>query len=226
MLAIIPARGGSKGLPNKNIKLLNGKPLICYTIEAALKCPEITHVFVSTDSKEIAEVAKIAGAWIPDLRPSDLSSDTASSIDVYRYSLEYLKNNFNLNFESFIVLQPTSPLRSAEDINLAIKLFKDRNADSVISYTKESHPIYWHKKINDFGHIQNIFPDNKFSNRQDFPITYYPNGAIYIFKTILIEIEKTYYTDNTIAFVMPRNKSIDIDDIDDFLYAEFLMNKI
>lgn len=225
MLAIIPARGGSKGLPNKNLRLLNGKPLICYTIEAALSCGNISHVIVSTDSEEIAEVARLAGAWVPSLRPAELATDTATSIDVYIYTLNLLKNNFNLDFKTFIVLQPTSPLRSLTDISEAIDLFNDNNADSVISFTKEQHPVYWHKSIDDKGNIANIFPEDSFSNRQEFPITYYPNGAIYIFKTNLIVEDHKYYTEKTLAYLMPRKRSVDIDDVDDFLYASFLQSR-
>lgn len=224
MLAIIPARGGSKGLPNKNLRLLNGKPLICYTIEASLNCSFVTHVLVSTDSEEIAEVARKAGAWVPSLRPDELATDTATSIDVYLYTLDLLKKSYSLDFDSFIVLQPTSPLRSLADINQAIDMFKHNNADSVISYTKEEHPVYWHKRIDDKGRISNIFPENNFSNRQEFPVTYYPNGAVYIFKTNLIIEGRKYYTHNTLAYIMPRNRSVDIDDLDDFLFAEFLLN--
>ena len=123
MLAIIPARGGSKGLPNKNLRLLNGKPLICYTIEIALSCSYITHVLVSTDSEEIAEVARKAGAWVPSLRPDELATDMATSIDVYLYTLDLLKMDYSLNFDSFIVLQPTSPLRTLNDVYKSIDIF-------------------------------------------------------------------------------------------------------
>lgn len=224
MLAIIPARGGSKGLPNKNLRLLNGKPLICYTIEIALSCSYITHVLVSTDSEEIAEVARKAGAWVPSLRPDELATDMATSIDVYLYTLDLLKMDYSLNFDSFIVLQPTSPLRTLNDVYKSIDIFKQNNADSVISYTKEHHPVYWHKNIDDKGKISDIFLENNFSNRQQFPVTYYPNGAVYIFKTNLIKESKKYYTDKTLAYLMPRNRSVDIDDIDDFIYAEFLLS--
>ena len=123
MLAIIPAPGGSKGLPGKNIKLLNGKPLIAYSIEAALAIPEITKVYVSTDDHEIAIVAREYGADCDELRPFHLATDTAKSMDVFKYILQkFTKEGYN--FEEIIILQPTSPLRNAEHISEAIKLYK------------------------------------------------------------------------------------------------------
>ncbi len=225
MLAIIPARCGSKGLPNKNIKLFNGIPLICHTIEAALSCSEISHVFVSTDCEKISKISQKAGAWVPSLRPKELAKDTSTSIEVYIHTLNLLKFNYNLSFESFIVLQPTSPLRSVVDINKAIKLFKEKKADSVISFTKEQHPIFWHKKIDNDGHISNIFQVDHISNRQEFPVTFYPNGAIYIFKSDLIINKQEYFSENSFAYIMSRNNSVDIDYLEDFQYAEFLATK-
>lgn len=222
MIAIIPARGGSKGLPGKNIKLLNGKPLIAYTIECALKSDKITHVVVSTDSNEIAEIALKYGAEVPFLRPYYLATDDARAIDNYKYTIRRLSEFYNEEIESFVVLQPTSPLRIPQDIDNAISLFNNKNADSVISYTEEAHPISWHKFLDDTGRLINIF-DDTIANRQELRKSYYPNGAIYVFKRSIIEHD-LYYTDKTFAYVMPRNRSIDIDYIEDFQYAEFLLS--
>lgn len=222
MIAIIPARGGSKGLPGKNIKLLNGKPLIAYTIECALRSDKITHVVVSTDSNEIAEIALKYGAEVPFLRPYYLATDDARAIDNYKYTIRRLSEFYNEEIESFVVLQPTSPLRIPQDIDNAISLFNNKNADSVISYTEEAHPISWHKFLDDTGRLINIF-DDTIANRQELRKSYYPNGAIYVFKRSIIEHD-LYYTDKTFAYVMPRNRSIDIDYIEDFQYAEFLLS--
>lgn len=223
MLSIIPARGGSKGLPGKNIKLLQGKPLIAHTIEQALQAKEISKVIVSTDDREIADIARQYGAEVPFIRPQYLATDTALSIDNYIYTIERLKKETGVNINNFIVLQPTSPLRTSKDIDNAINLFYEKKADSVISYTEEQHPIAWHKKVNSDLSFTNIFED-KLQNRQDIKTTYYPNGAIFIFKFELI-LQKIYYSDKTYAYIMPRNSSVDIDTIDDFEYVEFLIQK-
>ena len=210
MIAIIPARGGSKGLPGKNIKEMCGKPLIAYTIEVALKSKSIDHVILSTDDEEIATVAKKYGAEVPFMRPAELASDTAMAVDNYIYTIGRLEKEWNTKIDSFVVLQPTSPLRIAEDVDGAVELFNTRKADSVVTYVKEAHPVFWHKKIDENN------------NRQALPTTYYPNGAVYVFSTEMIR-QKKYYTDKSYAYIMPRERSVDIDFIDDFKYAEFLM---
>jgi N-acylneuraminate cytidylyltransferase/CMP-N,N'-diacetyllegionaminic acid synthase len=221
MIAIIPARGGSKGLPGKNIKDLLGKPMIAYTIEEALKSKYITEVIISTDCKEIEEVAKSYGAKSLFLRPEKLASDTAKAIDNYIYTIDKLNNEFGYTIEEFVVLQPTSPLRTVEDIDGAIKLFKEKCADSVVSYTEEHHPIEWHKYIAEDGKFENIF-DEKLLNRQEIKKSYFPNGAVFVFNHELIQQHK-YYSDRSYAYIMPRFRSTDVDTIEDFRYIEFLM---
>ena len=183
MIALIPARGGSKRLPNKNIKLLNGKPLIAYTIEAALQAKEISRVIVSTH-------------------------------------FAYEENRV---IDNFVVLQPTSPLRTNKHIDEAIALFKKKQAKAVVSYCKEFHSIFWHKKIDSKGKVINIFEGDFSKNRQEIEETYFPNGAIYVFDKNYIFKAIDYSTD-CYAYIMDRKDSIDIDTIDDFEYAEFLMN--
>lgn len=223
MLAIIPARGGSKGLPGKNIKLLHGKPLITYTIEAAKAAKFISRVIISTDDAEIAKVAIRYGAECPFMRPEFLATDEAKSIDVLKYTLARLEQENGSTINEFILLQPTSPLRTAEEIDEAITLFHEKNADSVISYCVEHHPIKWHKYVDENGKFESIF-ETTINNRQAERETYFPNGAIYVFKRELIDAEQ-YYTKNSYAYIMDRKKSIDIDTIDDFEYVEFLMSK-
>ncbi len=223
MIAIIPARGGSKGLPGKNIKPMNGKPLIAYTIEAALKAKSIDRVIISTDDEEIAKTAVQYGAELPFMRPAELASDKAMAIDNYIYTINRLEKEDNITIDSFVVLQPTSPLRKSDDIDGAVKLFNDKNADSVISYTPEAHPVSWHKYLDNEGKFVDILAAN-INNRQENRISYYPNGAVYVFRISMIR-ERKYYTEKSYAYVMPRNRSIDIDFIDDFEYAEFLLKK-
>jgi len=223
MIAIIPARGGSKGLPGKNIKSFCGMPLIAYTVEEAKKSKYIDQIIISTDDQEIAQIAQEYGAECPFMRPKELASDTASVIDTYIYTIDRLNSEFGKDIKEFMVLQPTSPLRVASDIDSAIELFKKKDADSVVGYTLEEHPIIWHKYVNDDGRFENIFEEN-IQNRQEIRSSYYPNGAIFIFKYDLIK-SKRFYTDKSYAYIMPKNRSVDIDTLDDFEYAEFLMKK-
>ena len=223
MIALIPARGGSKGLPNKNIKLLDGKPLIAYTIEAALQAKEISRVIVSTDYENIKEVALQYGAEIPFLRPNFLATDSSSSLDVFKYTINRLEEEENIVIDNFVVLQPTSPLRTSKHIDEAISLFREKEAKAVVSYCKEYHSIFWHKKIDSKGKIVNIFEGDFSKNRQEIEETYFPNGAIYVFNKNYIFGTKDYSND-CYAYIMDREYSIDIDTIDDFLYAEFLIN--
>lgn len=223
MIAIIPARGGSKGLPGKNILPLCGKPMIAYTIEAAKQSKYIDHVIVSTDDQKIAEIALQYGAEVPFLRPDFLASDTAQAVDNYIYTIERLSKEWNTPIEEFVVLQPTSPLRIAEDIDGAIEMFMEKQADSVISYTPEAHPVRWHKYLDENNAFVDIF-DTTIANRQDLKTSYYPNGAVYVFRFSMIK-ERKYYTDKSYGFVMPRVRSVDIDYKEDFDYVEFLMSR-
>lgn len=223
MIAIIPARGGSKGLPGKNIKMLYGKPMIAYTIEAAKQSKFIDHIVVSTDDPLIADIALEYGAEVPFLRPEFLASDTAQAVDNYIYTIDRLSKEWNISIEEFVVLQPTSPLRIAEDIDGAVKMFLEKKADSVISYTQEAHPVLWHKYINDNNEFVDIF-DNTIANRQNLRISYYPNGAVYVFRTKIIK-ERKYYTEKSYGYIMPRKRSVDIDYQEDFDYVEFLMSR-
>lgn len=227
MIAIIPARSGSKGVPGKNIKLLNGKPLIAFSIEAAQKSKYVEKIIISTDDSEIANIAESLGAYVPFLRPKELAQDNSLAMDVYCYTIEQLNNRFNFNINEFVVLQPTSPLRTSEDIDSAIELFYKKNADAVISYYEAPHPPIWAKKIDENGLIQNYFEfDSSLKNRQEIDKAYMPNGAIYIFKYNILKEKHTYYTENTYPYLMPAERSIDIDTLLDFKIAEFLMKEV
>ena len=220
MLAIIPARGGSKGVIGKNIKVLSGKPLIAHTIIAAIDSKSVDRIIVSTDSEEIAEVAVKYGAEVPFLRTYDISHDTAAILDAYKFVLKKLKESGD-NYDSFVALQPTSPFRNSHDINSAISLFNNQETDSVISFTGNTHPIEWSRLINKNGTFCDLGM-NLIDNRQKYKRTYYFNGAVYVFKTKLLK-KNTFYSDNSLAYIMPRIRSIDIDTEEDFLFAEFLI---
>ena len=220
MLAIIPARGGSKGLPGKNLKLIGGKPLIAHTIETALITAELTRIIVSTEDEEIARVAQQFGAEVPFMRPTNLASDNSLAIDTYKYTVDKLINDEGIDIDEFMILLPTSPLRDASDISNAVKIFRNKNADSVISVTKGEKPVSWFKTLGNDGKI--LENDNALKNRQEETDYYCPNGSIYIFKKDLID-KAIYYSDKTYAYVMPKSRSVDIDFEIDLLFAEFLI---
>ena len=226
MIAIIPARGGSKGLPGKNIRMLNGKPLISYTIEAAMKSEKISEVIVSTDDLNIAEISKKYGARVPFIRPASLSGDDASAIDVYIHAIEALIKERKDRIDKFLVLLPTAPLRNDKHIDEAIMLFKKAQAFSLISVCEAETPPSWYCKVDENTRLFNAgFDQSKaLSNRQDNCKYYVPNGAIYILDYQGLKETGTYYSDNTIAYMMRREDSIDIDDLIDFQFAEFLIS--
>jgi len=224
MIALIPARGGSKGLPRKNILDFGGKPLIAHTIEAARNARGISEIIVSTDDSEIADVAIRYGANVPFLRPADLATDSSRAIDVYNYTLNRVEKEREITIPTLVVLLPTCPLRTAKDIENALELFKTKGADSVVSYVEEHHPVWWHKGITDDLQFFDLFPDIELKNRQEFQKSYYPNGAIYIFKTELLK-QGVYYTPNSYAYIMPRERSVDIDTMEDFELAEYYLKR-
>ncbi|MBD1558474.1 acylneuraminate cytidylyltransferase family protein [Vibrio sp. S9_S30] len=224
MLAIIPARGGSKGLPGKNTRMLCDKPMIGYSIQEALKSRFITDVIVSTDDQSIYDLSIELGAKESFLRPAHLAADDSIAIDNYKYTLKRLENSTRKKIDSFVVLQPTSPLRIVEDIDGAIDVFLDKDADSVISYCREDHPIFWHKFMNENGMLESVFSDERLANRQEYRESYYPNGAVYVFKHELVA-QGLYHGSKTFPYIMPRSRSVDIDTLEDFEYAEYLMRK-
>lgn len=224
MIAIIPARSGSKGLKDKNIKDLNGKPLIAYSIEAAIKSEFVTEVVVSTDSEKYAAIAREYGAVVPSLRPLNLSGDNAIAIDVYKYVINNLEEERSCNLNEFVVLLPTAPLRTSNDIDKAIELFREKSADSVISVSEALKPISWYKKLDKNMCLNSYFPDDlALKNRQSEGMAYIPNGAIYVFNKRFIFDSGTYYSDNTYGYKMSPERSIDIDTDLEFKFAEFIM---
>lgn len=226
MIAIIPARAGSKGLPKKNTKPLNGLPLIGHTIVEASKSQHISDIIVSTDSREIADIAIKIGAQVPFLRPNELAQDNSKAIDVYIYTIDRLNNEFGYKIHNFIVLQPTSPLRSFSDIDAAIDKFQQYQADSIISVTEASHPPAWAKKIRKDETLEDYFPHKSSNrNRQEIEKAYMPNGAIFIFNASKLKAEYRYYFEKTYPFIMPAERSIDIDTELDFNIVEYLMEK-
>ena len=224
IIAMIPARGGSKSILKKNIKKLLGKPLLAWTIEAAKKSKYIDKIIVSTENKEIAEISKKYGAEVPFLRPEELAKDKSSTIDAIFHALEVLKEQ-NYTPNVVILLQPTSPLRNAEDIDSAIELFEAADCESVVSVCEVEHSPYWCFEI-EKGYLRSLFGDEYLMmRRQDLKGVYIPNGAIYISTPPTLYKYKSFYCNHTIPYIMPIRRSIDIDNEIDFMLAESVMQK-
>ncbi len=224
-LAIIPARAGSKRLPNKNILNLKNKPLIAYSIEAGINSKYINEVIVSTDSEEIAKISGEYGAKTPFLRPEHLASDTASSLDVVRHTILFYRDNLNLTFDYLVLLQATSPLRTSSDIDSAIEYLIQKQADCVISVCEAEHSPLWMNTLDSDLSMDN-FIDKELENKrsQDLKKYYRINGAIYIVKVDRFLTENSLFLKtNSFAFIMDRKKSIDIDEELDFKLAEIIL---
>lgn len=213
IIAIIPARGGSKGIKNKNIIDVNGKPLIYYSINAGLKSQYIDYVYVSTDSEQISQIALNYGAKVPFLRDESLATDTSKTIDAMIYSIQKLKQ-LGLIFDYLVILQPTSPLRTEKEIDDAIEKLLESPYDSLVSvcHTKENPVLI--RSIDNNGCLVPILNQSSTVRRQDFKEYYKVNGAIYINKISTIDND-TSLNDNKYAYIMDDNKSLDIDSLED-----------
>lgn len=220
-LAVIPARGGSKRLPKKNVLDLAGKPLIAWSIEAGLQSKYIDKVVVTSDDESILNIAKKYGSDVLQ-RPLELASDTASSIETIIHAIEHTDV-----YDFIVLLQPTSPLRSAKEVDEAIELLMAKKADAVISVCEMEHSPLWSNKLPIDGNMQNFLQADVQNKRsQDLQSYYRLNGAIYIADTKRILKEKTFFLNSKIyAYKMPQEKSIDIDTELDFRFAQFLMNE-
>lgn len=226
ILGIIPARGGSKGVPGKNIKKLNGEPLISYSVKEAKKSKYIDRLIVSTDDENIANVVLKYGVEVPFMRPKELAQDNSLAIDNYIYTINRMEKEFNYKVDAIAIFQPTSPLRTVQHIDEAVKLFINKNSDSVVSVCEVEHSPYWYKNMNNKNILSDFIScENSNANRQELPKVYRPNGAIFIFKRELIMNLKTYYTQNSYGYIMSQEDSVDIDTPLDFKIAEVIINE-
>ncbi len=221
-LAIIPARSGSKGLPDKNIKPLVNKPLMAYSIEAALESECFEEVMVSTDSDKYADIAKEYGASVPFLRNSVTASDTASTWDMVD---EVLKRYRDLagEFESFCLLQPTSPLRTSQDIRNAYSLYYEKASFAVVSVCEAEHSPRWCGHLGENLSLDGFIRMEDMKRRQDAGRFYRLNGAIYIVNAERFRQDRFFYQQGSFAYVMPQERSVDIDTAHDFRIASFLL---
>jgi len=223
-IAIIPARGGSKGIPKKNLRKLQGKPLIAHTIEQAFSCKYLDEVIVSTDDPEISDISKEYGAEIPFLRPKKLAEDDSSTIDVVMHSIDFLETN-EYYPKTLVLLQPTSPLRTVEDIENALKLYIKHDVDSVVSVSEFDHSPYWSMKIENDYLKPNFGEKFLKMRRQDLPQLYMPNGSIYISSPEDLRKFNGFFGDKIIPYIMPKERSVDIDTMLDFKLAELLLGE-
>lgn len=225
VLALIPARAGSKRLKNKNILDLGGKPLIQWTIESAQKSEFIDDIYVSTDSKDISSLAVSLGVEMPFMRPDELASDTASSMDVVAHALSEF-SALGSEYVAIVLLQPTSPLRTALDIDSAFKLMDLKGAESVVSVTECDHSPLWSNTLPDDLNMDDfIRPEVQNKRSQDLPSYYRLNGAVYVSKVPLYPRFEGFFPDSgKYAYVMPKERSVDIDDGFDLTLARAIIN--
>ncbi|MFA5743022.1 MAG: acylneuraminate cytidylyltransferase family protein [Candidatus Paceibacterota bacterium] len=221
ILAIIPARGGSKRIPKKNIRLLAGKPLIYYSIASGLESEYIDRVVVSTEDDEVAAIAKKYKAEVVK-RPKKLAGDKSKTIDAVFHAIQELgKKGYRPDI--VVLLQPTSPLRTSVDVDQAIELFLKNKCDSVVGVRELDHPLYWTLKI-DKGSLLPLFGwENVKIRSQDAPKNYVSNGAIFVITPESLEKNKGFFTKKTSAYIMPAEKSTDIDAESDFKLAELIL---
>ena len=227
VLGIITARGGSKGIPGKNLKPLAGKPLLAYTVETARRCAALDRVILSTEDEAIAAAARDMGCDVPFIRPMSLAMDDTPHLPVIQHATRWMQERAKYQPDAVMILQPTSPLRSAADIAAAVALLERSGADSVLSVSEvpaHSHPLRT-LRLDDKGNAV-LFATGepvrtRINRRQDLPPAWVMNGAIYACRTrVLFDTEPSLYGDRVVAYRMPVERSISIDDLDDWAAAE------
>ena len=227
ILSLITARGGSKSILRKNIIPVAGKPMIAWTINAAKKCSKINRIIVSTDDDEIAQICKKFNVEIPFKRPEKLAQDHSSHIDVVIHAIEWMRTNSYCE-DYIMLLQPTSPLRTSYDIEAAINILETKNANCVISVCEIPFHINKVAHISKHGNLIALEKENKhYTPRQSLQKQYHENGAIYLIKTKTLLEQRTWYPDQTFPYIMPQERSIDIDKPWDIYLADLILhNKI
>jgi len=221
-LAIIPARSGSKGVPDKNIRNLNGKPLIAYTIKAAIDSGMMDAVVVSTDCEKYASVARDYGATVPFLRPTSIAGDFALASEYILHTIEGLKE-LGQTFDYFVLLQPTSPLRKPEHITDGIQMIVDEGLDSVVAFSEAEHPPSYYHPLADDLRLGSL--SVKESNRQEHQQYYRINGMLYVSKCEAYQKNPTFYGSKGKALVIDNTYALDIDNEYDFALAEFMIKR-
>jgi CMP-N,N'-diacetyllegionaminic acid synthase len=226
ILAVITARGGSKGLPGKNIRTLAGMPLIVHSIKLAAMCKEIDTVIVSTDSEEIAAVATEYGARVPFIRPAELATDSVGTIPVLQHALQSMKEIEQRHFGSVLLLDPTSPGRLPEHVSAAVKMLDaDADADGVVACSRPKFNPYFVGVVNADGYMQRALGETSYTHRQDVPPFYRINGSLYLWRAeFLRETQPTWQEGRHLLLEVPEELAFSIDDLMEFQVADFIIS--
>lgn len=225
ILGLIPARGGSKGVPRKNIRLLAGKPLLQYTAEAAAAAGRLTRVILSTDDEEIAEVGRACGVEVPFLRPAELAQDTTPTLPVAQHALRFLEAQGS-RFDAVCLLQPTNPLRRPDDIDRAIELLESSPADSVVTVlaVPAEHNPYWVYFRNEDGSLRpSLGQMAPITRRQDLPPAYHREGSVYVTRRDVVMLDDSLYGARIVGLEIEARRSVNIDGPEDWARAEALL---
>lgn len=221
VLGVIPARGGSKGLPRKNVRDLAGKPLIAWTIEAGHDSEHLDRLILSSDDEEIVTVAEEYGCEVPFQRPAELAQDDTSSIDALLHALDQVESH-----DYVVMLQPTSPLRTADDIDATITRCHQNDGTACVTVTQTDKPPQWMYTLGEKNRLDPVMDrDDMITRRQDAPTTYVPNGAVYVAGTTWLRTHETFYTDATLGHPMPPERSADVDTAMDLAWCELLLGR-
>ena len=226
ILAVVPARGGSKGIPRKNIRLLGGEPLIGHTLKTAMSVDMIDDLIVSTDDNEISDVAKKYGAEVLN-RPSELATVKSSTFSVIKHTVSWLSETEQWNPEIVVILQPTTPFRKAHHIDGVLDLLINSKADAVITIRKPDYPPQWMLKLGNEKKLKNLIKGgNQYKRRQDTPLAYQPAGTAYAFRThLLYEIDTLFPFKDTRGYVVKNEEAINIDTYNDYEMAKIIYEK-
>ena len=226
VLGVIPARGGSKGVPGKNIRPVLGKPLIAYSIGCGLQCPSIDHVIVTTDSHEIADIGRKWGADVPFMRPAELSGDTVPMLPVLQHAVAETEGYYRKTLEILVLLDPTGPLRTVEDVEGCIKLFRDSDCDAVVSGNTARRSPYFNMVMRPDSYICLAIPSPEpIGRRQDCPQVYDLNTVVWVYSREALMEKKARIPERTLLYLVPSERAIDIDTELDFEILEFLMGR-
>jgi CMP-N,N'-diacetyllegionaminic acid synthase len=227
VLGVIVARGGSKGLPGKNLLPLGGKPLVVHTIEAALACSALSRTVLSTEDPSILAAGRKAGCPAPFVRPADLAGDRSSTVDVALHAVDWLARHEGFAADIVVMLPATAPLRTAAHIAGAVDVLRgDSGAEAVVAVTEPDYPPFWMLTAAD-GRLRWLFPEGAaVDHRQDLPRAYRPNGSIYVIRVPVLREQRTFYPRVTAPYVMPREASLNIDTEVDFALAQVVLAKL
>lgn len=227
VLGLIPARGGSKGVPRKNIRQLAGKPLLAYTAEAALASSRLARVILSTDDEEIAEVGRSCGLEVPFLRPAELAEDTTPTLPVVQHAVQFLEARGE-RFDAICLLQPTNPLRQTSDIDGCIELLESAEADTVftmLAVPAEHNPHWVYFRNNDGSLRLSTGEATPIPRRQSLPPAFHREGSVYVARRDVVMIENSLYGARVIGFEIERSRSVNIDNLEDWAKAESLLSQ-